>query len=211
MLRVLIVEDHEMVAEGLSAALSAESDLEVVGQVATVADALEATGELEPDVVLADYQLPDGTGADVARQVHEHVADVPVVMLTGAGHDEIVAEAVQSGCAGFLDKSRPVRDVAAAVRAVADGEAFFDPRELASALDRVRHPRRAGSAELTPREHEVLGLLAHGLGTREIAERLYLSHHTVRNHVRNVLAKLGAHSKLEAVTIAAREGIVSVG
>jgi DNA-binding NarL/FixJ family response regulator len=206
---VLVVEDHTMVAQGLLALLDGEDGIEAVGHASTLATAYDAVRELEPDVVLMDFRLPDGDGVSAARRIRDEHEDVQVVMLTGAGDDSVLAAAVDAGCAGFVTKDGRVDEVVRAIRAAAAGEVSIPSERLGALLanlSRRRHP----PSGLSTRELEVLQLLATGASTSEIVDLLVLSPHTVRNHVRNILAKLGAHSKLEAVAIAAREGIVSL-
>jgi DNA-binding NarL/FixJ family response regulator len=208
---VLIVEDHAMVAEGFAAAMNEEDDIEVAGIAPTAAAALELVARLVPDVVLVDFRLPDGDGADVTARIREARPTAQVVVLTAADEPSVLARAIEAGAVGFVHKSEPIEHVVRATRAVHAGDAWFKAGVLASVLDRMRHPAGGLGDNLTDREREVLGLLAEGLSTQAMAESLYLSTHTVRNHVRNIIMKLGVHSKLEAVTVAARSGLVSLG
>ncbi len=198
-----------MVAQGLLALLESEDGIEAVGHASTLAAAYDAVRELGPDVVLMDFRLPDGDGVSGARRIRDEHEDVQVVMLTGAGDDSVLAAAVDAGCAGFVTKDGRVDEVVRAIRAAAEGEVSIPSERLGALLSHLSRRRRP-RAGLSARELEVLQLLARGASTTEIVEQLVLSPHTVRNHVRNILAKLGAHSKLEAVAVAAREGIVSL-
>lgn len=209
--RVVVVDDHAMVVQGLSALLDEEDDLVVVGTAAGAREALSVVGETRPDVVLLDYRLPDGDGAVVATEILQRWPDTKVVMLSAAGGDELLARAVVAGCSACLPKERSASELVRAVRAAHRGESLISTAALAGLLDRLRRaPRHGDSNDLTARELEVLGMLAKGMSTEQLRVALGLSGHTVRNHVRNILAKLGAHSKLEAVGIAARAGIVSL-
>ncbi|HEX5613601.1 MAG TPA: response regulator transcription factor [Acidimicrobiia bacterium] len=208
--RVLLVEDHEMVAQGLRAALSDEPDLEVVGWASTVADSIQQYASLRPDIVLMDYRLPDGTGTEAATRIRVDDPEACILLITGATDDGIVAAALEAGCSGFIGKDRDLDELGQAIRAAARGAAVFPADLLAAATRRGGNRLRVG-ADITERELEILRLLAEGTSTEDIAATLYLSHHTVRNHVRNLLAKLHAHTKLEAVVIAARAGLVRVG
>jgi DNA-binding NarL/FixJ family response regulator len=206
---VLLVEDHAMVARGLEATLADEDDLDVVGIATTVEQGVLRFKQLAPDVVVMDYRLPDGDGTDAARRIREHDADAAVLLLTGADDPGVVSAALDAGCSGFVSKGRDLDDLTSAIRAVARGAAVF-PAEL---LSRALSPDTAATgtgADLTTREREVLGLLADGCSTEEIGSQLFLSLHTVRNHVRNILTKLHARTKLEAVVIAARAGLVDL-
>ncbi len=166
--------------------------------------------ELSPDVALLDYSLPDGTGAELATELQIEHPSVRTVILTAFEGAQAAAEAVAAGCAGFMRKSADVQDLADGLRRVCDGGAVFDSETLAVAL-RWMNRSTSGAQDLTDREIEVLQRLAEGRTTREISELFVLSHHTVRNHVRNLLTKLGARSQLDAVVIAAGMGIVEVG
>lgn len=206
-IKVLVVEDHQMVAEALSGAIDATGDLEVVATAASVEQAI-AAAEAGPDVALVDYQLPDGNGAEVVEALHAQVPDLPVVMLTAMTGDEVLTRAVEVGCAGFLRKSAPIASVVDALRAAAAGESYFAGDVLSELVGRIRSPVAPLGADLTPRELEVLELLARGFSTDQIADTLFVSQHTSRNHVRNILAKLDARSQLHAVAIAAKGGLI---
>jgi DNA-binding NarL/FixJ family response regulator len=208
-LRVLLVEDHEMVARGLSAALVDEPDLDVVGWARTAGDGTSRYMELRPDVVVMDYRLPDAHGTDATREIRQVDDDACVLLLTGADDPGVVAEALDAGCSGFVSKDRGVEELASAIRAVARGAAVFPASLLSRALSPRLDSQRVGS-DLTSREREVLEMLAQGSSTEEIASGLFLSMHTVRNHVRNILTKLQARTKLEAVVVAARAGVVDL-
>ena len=205
---VAIVDDHAMVADGLARIVSGESDFELAGLASNVAEALSLIERQTPDVVLMDFHLPDGTGAEATERVLQRWPDTKILMLSGSGAHDLLARAIEAGCAGFLDKSRPGSDVVGAVRAVSRGESVMRSDELAGLLGKLRS--KSNGEGLSARELEVLRSLATGRSTDAIASELFLSIHTVRNHVRNILMKLGAHSKLEAVAIAARDGIIGL-
>jgi DNA-binding NarL/FixJ family response regulator len=207
--RVLLVEDHEMVARGLQAALEDEPDLEVVGLAGSVAAGVASFVELKPDVTVMDFRLPDGEGTDATRRIRIVDDEAPVLLLTGADDPNVVSEALDAGCSGFVTKDRGVDELASAIRSVARGAAVFPAGLLARALSPSSTRSRVGD-DLTGREREVLVLLAAGRSTEEMAAELFLSLHTVRNHVRNILTKLHARTKLEAVVISARAGIVDL-
>jgi DNA-binding NarL/FixJ family response regulator len=207
--RVLLVEDHAMVAKGLEAALGEEGDLEVVGIAGSVDDGVLRFRQLEPDVVVMDFRLPDGQGTDATRRIRELDGDATVLLLTGADDPSVVSAALDAGCSGFVSKDRDVEDLANAIRAVSRGAAVFPAGLLSRALSPAA-PAAGTGADLTPREREVLTMLADGCSTEEIGSALFLSLHTVRNHVRNILTKLHARTKLEAVVIAARAGLVDL-
>lgn len=206
-IRVAIVEDHVMVAEALSAVLAADPDIVVVGTAGTVRDGVDLARDLNPDVVLMDLLLPDGDGASATAEIRAVSPRTRVVLITSASGDDIIASAIDAGCSGLLSKTEPVANVRTAIHRAGAGEAVFVPEDLLGLVDRLSHADRT-TAGLTQREREVLELLAQGSTTQGIASTLVLSLHTVRNHVRNVMTKLGAHSRLEAVAIALREGLV---
>jgi DNA-binding NarL/FixJ family response regulator len=211
--RVLIVEDHLVVAEGLAALLAEHADLHVVGWAATVAatDRLAAAGPV--DVAVVDYWLPDGTGVAAVAALRTYWPDAAVVFLSVDDSDEVMLAALEAGASGYLVKTASGADVAEAVRRTAEGEILIPARQLATLLTRRRvqaqrqseRSRRLDS--LTPRERQILGLMAEGMDNREVAGRLGVSYSTVRSHVRNLLGKLGARSKLEAVVRAADWGL----
>lgn len=209
-IRVLIVDDHELVAESLERLLADQSDIEVVGIAGTGAEALEMAAELRPDVVLMDFKLPDADGTDVARQVKERRPEAKVVMVTGYAEDAILIRAIEAGCSGFVTKQQASATVVSAVRAASVGESLIEPTLLARLLPRLRQTDRR-TVDLTTRETEILKLVAEGLTNQAIAERLVISTNTVRNHVQNILTKLGVHSKLEAVATAVRRGMIRIG
>jgi DNA-binding NarL/FixJ family response regulator len=207
-IRVVIVDDHEMLVEGLRASLAAESDIEVVASAGTVEAGCAAVRLHRPDVALMDYELPDGDGAQATQRIKSDVPAVQVVMVTSFDDEAVLVRAIEAGCSGFITKHKAVSEVANAVRAAHSGEALISPSMLARLLPRLRRREQGVGVDLTPREMEILKLLAEGLSNAAIADRLVLSLHTVRNHVQNVIGKLGAHSKLEAVATAVREGIL---
>jgi two-component system, NarL family, response regulator DevR len=207
---VLICDDHEILAQGLASLLEEAGGIRVLGIVGTVLGALERAAAERPDVVLMDYELPDGDGVGATAAIKARLPETKVVMLTSFSDDNVLIGAIEAGCSGFLTKHKSAREVVSAVRLAAAGEALISSDMLARLLPRLsrREPERRLGSDLTAREVEVLGLLAEGLSSEAIAGRLFLSQNTVRNHVQNLLAKLGAHSRLEAVSIAARSGLL---
>ncbi len=205
---VLIVDDHRMFAESLARLLSDEVGIDVLGLAATGSEALELACRLQPGVVLMDYQLPDRDGVAVTAEIKRREPRVMVVMLTGMTDDRILLDAIDAGCSGFLTKDRAAAEVAEAVRAAAAGEALISPALLARLLPKLNRTHREVGADLTEREREILAFLARGCSNKVIASELYLSVNTIRNYIQSVLKKLGAHSKLEAVATAVREGVI---
>jgi DNA-binding NarL/FixJ family response regulator len=211
---VLIVEDHRVLAEGLEIVLSRAPGLRVVGVAATVAQAVLLAGTAAPDVVLMDEHLPDGNGSDAARAIRVIAPNIAVVMLSGDTSEASIFAAVQAGASGYLAKTMSAAPIVDAVRRAHAGEMLLPPEMLVDLLrsERQRSLERAERdklrASLTPREREVLGLMATGLDNQAIADRLTLSFSTVRGYVQAVIEKLGAHSKLEAVVKANSLGLL---
>ena len=208
-LRVLVVDDERLFAELMRVALSRSGDIEVVGIARSVAEAVASAPELRPTVVLSDYHLPDGTGADVARALRRSDQEISVLVLTGDPSEAVLADVARSGAVGHLTKARDLEDVVAAVRAAAGGEILFTPGELQRLLVDERVVP-ALEEPLTAREMEVLRLLAGGASTTVSSDALGISTATLRAHVQAILRKLGAHSRLEAVAEAARIGLISL-
>ncbi len=206
---VAIIDDHDVLAESLTMVLGAQADLQVVGCAATLAQARTLMAEQRPDVVLLDVALPDGDGIVELPGLLALHPGARVVVLTGSPTDDVLLAAVRAGAAGFLSKAGGVRHVVAAVRSAAADEVVLSPEVLGRLLPLMRGEGAAAGPELSERELEVLGLVAQGLTNVAIAEQLTLSHHTVRNHVASLSRKLGAHSKLEALSIGLRRGLVS--
>ena len=207
--RVLIVDDERLFAELLRVALRSAEGIEVVDVVHDVQTAVRRMTETRPDVVLADYHLPDGTGSDIARTVRATLPDTSVLILTGDPSVTILSDVARSGAVGHLTKDRPFDEVVEGVRAAAIGEILFAPSELQRLLlERESRPRPL--EPLTARELEVLQHLAEGASTTQASEQLGISSATLRAHVQAILRKLGAHSRLEAVAEAARLGVITL-
>lgn len=205
---VLIVEDHDMVAAGLAAVLDDDPQLHVVGRVGTVAEACRQVPQVRPDVVLLDFRLPDLRGGDAVRAVLAVAPDTVVLTVTASSESEALQEVVEAGVMGFVRKDASGDELATAVKAVADGGAYFSRTAMARIL---RSQQAAGERpSLSGREVEVLQELADGSSIPQIASRLHLSHHTVRNHLRSAMGKLGVHTALDAVVHAARARLVDL-
>lgn len=203
--RVLIVDDHRMLAELLTTALSVDESVVVVGSVGTAAEGVRSAATLLPDVVILDYDLPDADGVSVISSIHDACSTARVLMLTSYTDPHVLAEAMDAGCSGFVTKRNGASEILSAVLAVASDETPVSPDMVRSLV--TRNPIGLG-ADLTDREIEVLRIAAQGHSNKEIASELYLSVNTVRNHMQHILTKLDAHSKLEATAIAARIGIL---
>jgi two-component system response regulator DevR len=201
--RVLIVEDHQVVAEGLAALINDQKDMTVVGHAGSVADSVARAAELSPDLVLVDFRLTDGTGADAAAGIREIRPEAKLIFLTREDSEAARFAALEAGASAFIHKSRAAQEVVDAIRNVAGGGTLFTPRTIAQLLNRRREVE-AQLERLTAREKEVLRLMAEGISSREIASKLGISYTTVRTHIRSLGSKLGVHSKLEAI-VKARE------
>ena len=211
-IRVLLVDDHHALADPLAKLLAHEADIRVVGTAYSVADARQLLRE-RLDVVLMDYGLPDGTGAEATRAVKARWPGARVVMLTAKDDDETVLDSIQAGADGFLSKTATIEEVVAAVRAAHAGETLLPPSVIAKIAQRVAVAREQGVERrqiepLTARELEVLRALSEGLATRDICDRMFIAPNTLRTHVQNITGKLHVHSKLEAVAFALRYGLV---
>ncbi len=197
-----------MVAEGLAALINDQSDMKVVGNVGTVGECVQAAAELNPDVVLLDFRLPDGTGPDAAAAVRGIRPAAKMIFLTREDTDAARFAAVQSGASAFLHKSRAAAEVVAAIRDVARGRMLITPRTI-STLIAKRRSIEAQLDRLTPREKEVLRLMGEGHPSRAIAAEMGISYTTVRTHIRSLGSKLAVHSKLEAIVKARELGLIS--
>ncbi len=210
--RVLLVDDHQLLTDSLARLLATEVDIEVVGIAGSVAEAKQLARQ-RMDVVLMDYRLPDGTGAEATRAIKARWPSARVVMLTAVQDDETVLESIQAGADGYLTKDRAVEEVVAAVRAARAGETLLPRSVIIGIAQRVadaqeRHSERPAIEPLTPRELEVLRAMAGGLAMPDICDHLVISRNTLRTHVQNIMNKLHVHSKLEAVTVALRYRII---
>jgi DNA-binding NarL/FixJ family response regulator len=210
-LRLVLVDDHQVVRLGLRALLEGEPDLTVVGEAGTVAEAIQAIERLQPDIVLMDIRLPDQSGIVACQQVRQRWPAVQVLMLTSFADEELVLEAISAGAAGYVLKQVGSDDLVRAVRAVGHGDAALDPgvtRQLLARVRRAEHEAHgAAFRDLSERELAVLAGIAEGMTNAEIAEALVLSEKTVRNHVSTILEKLELTNRIEAATYAVRHHI----
>jgi DNA-binding NarL/FixJ family response regulator len=217
-IRVLLADDQTLVRAGFRAILEMQEDIDVVGEAADGAEAVERARELQPDVVLMDIRMPGLDGIEATRRVLANGSQAPrVLMLTTFDLNEYLYEAMKAGASGFLLKDAPRDQLVSAVRTIASGDALIAPSLLRRLVeDFVRRPA-PGSArpnelsELTERELEVLKLVARGLSNAEIATTLFLSDATVRTHVRHILAKLNLRDRVQAVVLAYESGLVQAG
>jgi DNA-binding NarL/FixJ family response regulator len=202
-IRVMIVEDHQVVTDGLAALLEDQPDMIVVGSASSLAESVERAAEQAPDVLLLDFRLPDGTGAQAGARIRELRPDVKLIFLSRDDSDTVRLAAMEAGASAFVHKSRAAAEVMDAIRAVASGRNLFTPRTIATLLSRRRTTSELVQ-RLTPRERAVLRMVATGLSSRAIASQMGISYTTVRTHIRSLGRKLDVHSKLEA-TVKARE------
>ena len=211
--RLLIVDDHDLFRTGLAMLLNAQRRIHVVGQASGGHSGVRLTHELKPDVVLMDLRMPDLGGVAATRAIVERNPGARVVALTVASEDTDVAAVMTAGACGFLVKDAPVDDIAGAVRAAAQGAAWLSPRAAEAVLSRVRGPS-TGTGDgptpgkgLTPREQDVLRLVARGLENVEIATKLDISPRTAKNHVSSILKKLGVPNRIQAAICAVCHGL----
>jgi DNA-binding NarL/FixJ family response regulator len=206
MIRVLLVDDHPVVREGVAAVLERERDIDIVGAAAALEEGIRLAAQLHPDIVLLDLRLPD---ADAADSVTRFAAGGRgVVIFTAHDADEDVFRAIRGGARGYLLKGSPAAEIAHAIRQVHAGESYLSPR-IATKLVTSTTQRRPRTGLLSPRERGVLRLIAAGLSNRQIAETLSISERTVKFHVTAILNKLGAENRAQAVALAAARGILS--
>jgi len=207
--RVAVADDHAIVREGLRSLIGAVDDLELVASVGGATDAVKASVTETPDVLILDISMPDGSGIDVAREVRRVAPEVAILMLTMFDDDESVFAAIRAGAMGYVLKGANPEEVLRAIRAVAAGNAILGPGVAGRTLAFLSSPRSAQPAfpELTPREREVLELIAGGLGNATIAGKLAVSPNTVANHVTSIFAKLHVASRAEAIVRAREEGM----
>lgn len=210
-IRVMLVDDHEVVRLGLRSLLSAEAEVRVVAEAGTVAEAVRVAEVERPDVALLDIRLPDGSGIDACRAIRICSPSTQVIMLTSFADPALVLEAIEAGAVGYVLKQLDTSDLLKAVRAVASGDSVLDPAVTREVLALVKTAAADSQSrafrDLSEREIEVLALVAEGRTNAEIGAALSLSEKTVRNHVSTILSKLGLTNRIEAATYAVRHGI----
>jgi DNA-binding NarL/FixJ family response regulator len=213
--RVLVVDDQELFRRGLIMVISAEDDIEVVGEAADGVTAAEVAGATVPDVVLLDVKMPKRTGIEACASIKEAAPSAHIIMLTNSEDQTDLYDAIRSGASGYLLKDASTDEVAQAIRVVADGHSLISPAMATKLLTEFKQmsqdsKSQVGAPRLTDRELQVLRLVARGSSNREIAKELFISDNTVKNHVRNILEKLQLHSRMEAVMYAVREKLLDI-
>ncbi|HVE93330.1 MAG TPA: response regulator transcription factor [Acidimicrobiales bacterium] len=216
-IRVLVADDQELYRRGLDVVLSTEEDISVVAEAGNGEEAVVRAVECAPDIVLMDIRMPKIDGIEAARQIKDQVPSTRIIMLTVSDDDTHLYDAIKAGANGYLLKDLAIEEVPEAIRKVHSGESLISPSmasklltEFSTLSKKVEQRQQLNTPVLTPREIEVLKLVAKGMSNREIADELYISENTVKNHVRNILEKLHLHSRMEAVLYAMRERILDL-
>ena len=207
-IRVLLVDDHAVVRSGLGAFLMAFDDLELIAEANSGDEAVAMCHRFHPDVVLMDLKMPGTSGAEATRRIREHWPDIQVVALTSFKETELVEGAMEAGAIGYLLKNVSADELAEAIRAANSGEPTLAPEAAQALIQSTRNTPKIGF-DLTDREREVLALMTEGMSNPDIAEELVVSRSTVKFHVSNILSKLGAESRTEAVAVALQHDLVS--
>jgi len=206
-IRVLIVDDHEVVREGLRALLRRRSEMTIVGEADTVASAIAEARNTDPDVVVMDVRLPDGSGVEACREIRAHRPDTKVLMLTSYADDEAVFSSIMAGATGYLLKQTRTTTLVDAIERATRGESLLDPSVTQRVLDRVRNAgtrRDDELALLSEQEEKILDLISEGKTNKEIAQEIFLSDKTVKNYVSSILGKLNIRRRSEAAAFIAR-------
>jgi len=205
-IRVFLLDDHEMVREGIRSLLESDEDLEVVGDASTAAEALARIPLARPDVAILDVRLEDGNGIEVCREVRSAHPEISCLMLTSFADDEALFASVMAGAAGYVLKQIRGRDLVDDVKKVASGASLMDPRAVARVVERIAHPPQVPSAlaQLSPQERRLLDFIAEGLTNRQIAEAMFLSEKTVKNYMTGLLSKLNMNNRTEAAVFATK-------
>jgi two-component system response regulator DevR len=210
-LRLLIVDDHEVVRQGLTSVLDRRDAFQVVAEAGSVAESLEMSRKVEPDIVIMDVRLPDGSGIEACREILAEVPTARVVMLTSYPDDEAVLSAIVAGASGYLLKQVRARDLVAALETVGRGESLLDPAVTEKVLERVRRIASGAYADelsqLTTQERKILMLVAEGKTNKEIAAEVFLSDKTVKNYVSSILSKLNLERRAQAAAFVAKHGM----
>ena len=210
--RILIADDHPIVREGLATVLSQEEGLEVVGQAANGAEAVSQSTKLQPDIVLMDMQMPVMDGVEAIQKIKGTSPDIKIIVLTTYESDDYIFRGIEAGARAYLLKDSPPEDLVHAIRAIHRGESVIEPRVATKLLDRLNQLSQSATHEsaLSPRELEVLQLMATGAVNKEIAAQLFIGESTVKTHVIHLFNKLSVKHRTEAVAEAVRRGIINL-
>ncbi len=205
-IRVFLLDDHEIVRRGLAYLIGLQSDLEVVGEAGTAAEAIIRITASQPDVAVFDVRLPDGNGVEVCREVRSLFPNIHVLMLTSYSDDEALFNAIMAGASGYVLKEVQGTDLISAIRQVAAGNSLLDPRVTERVLERLRNRKTENSelSGLTEQEKTILTLIGEGMTNRQIGEKMYLAEKTIKNYVSSLLAKLGMERRTQAAAYIAR-------
>jgi two-component system, NarL family, response regulator DevR len=205
-IRVFLLDDHEIVRRGLADLIGLQSDLEVVGEAGTAADAITRIAASQPDVAVLDVRLPDGSGVEVCREVRSLFPDIHVLMLTSYADDEALFNAIMAGASGYVLKEIRGTDLIAAIRQVAAGNSLLDPSVTERVLERLRNgnTKKNELSGLTEQEKTILMLIGEGMTNRQISEKMHLAEKTIKNYVSGLLAKLGMERRTQAAAYVAR-------
>ena len=207
-LKVMLVDDHEVVRQGLKALLEVESDISVIAEASSGREAVDMAKIYSPNVVVMDVRMPDGSGVEACRDIRDADSDIQVIMLTSYSDDEALFNSIMAGAAGFVLKQIRGRDLVEAIRTVGGGRSLLDPGVTKRVLERLRKAKFEDKdpklARLSPQEERILDMIGEGLTNRQIAERIHLSDKTVKNYVSNILSKLEVARRAEAASYVAR-------
>ena len=203
-IRVFLLDDHEVVRAGVAAMLSAQDDIEVVGEAGGASDALDVVRRCQPDVAVLDVRLADGNGIEVCRAIRSEFDDIRCLMLTSFHDDQAILDAAMAGAAGYVLKQIRGNELVDAVRRIAAGAVLLDAAESKMALRRLRSSEEGRLLDLTPQESKIFDLIGEGMTNRQIAAEMFLAEKTVKNYVSNLLSKLGMSRRTEAAAFAAR-------
>jgi DNA-binding NarL/FixJ family response regulator len=205
-IKVFIMDDHEVVRRGLIDLVSAEPDMEVVGEAGTAAEALARIPQTKPDIAVLDVRLPDGNGVEVCRDIRTELPDTQCLMLTSYADDEALFDAIMAGATGYVLKDIQGTDLLDALRTIASGKSLLDPMATQRVMERLRAPHKEDDAVagLTEQERKILDLIGEGMTNRQIGQTLFLAEKTVKNYVSSLLAKLGMERRTQAAAFVAR-------
>jgi two-component system, NarL family, response regulator DevR len=205
-IRVFLLDDHELVREGIRSLLEHEEDIEVVGEAGTAAEAMTRIPLARPDVAILDVRLDDASGIEVCRDLRSTIPELACLVLTSFEDDEALVASVMAGASGYVLKQIKSRDLIEDIRRVARGESLLDPKVVARVIERISHPPKSdpGFESLSPQERRILELIAEGKTNRQIAEQMFLAEHTVKNYTTTLLRKLQMNNRTEAAIYATK-------